>query len=224
MSGLPIRAVLAIALGALLLVPSNILARTSSTPEPPRIPKSFSAQGRYLVPDLGIDVPFRYFGSDGNSQMIAGGRNHPIWFTNLIYGAPGEAKRLYTVTYRWPGVVQAVPCSPIPGDFSGRTLNAWFARASFVGQEVVRAGKRRRLVNHWRVAGTSPALPPGNFTRLPLALADIYVDRRNPAKIWKVLHFGVQNLYDPQLDEWFELTTFTHRPAKVTLPRGCPGR
>ncbi len=107
---------LGIALGALLLAPSA-LARASATPEPPRIPKNFSAQGRYL----GIDVPFRYFGSNGNSQMVAGGRNHPIWFTNLIYGEPGKAK----------------------------------------------------------------------------------------------------SLYDPNLDEWFELSTFTNRPQKVTLPSGC---
>ncbi len=204
---------------ALILAPGALAARASS-PEPPRIPKSFTAKGRYLVPDLGINVPFRYFGSRGNSKMVAGGRNHPIWFMNAIHGRPGEPKQLYTVTFRWPGVVQAVPCGAIPGSFSRRTMNAWLARASFVGRETI-GGRKRRRVNHWRVTGTFPALPPGNFVRLPIALADIYVDRRNPAKIRKVLHFGVQNLYDPSLDEWFRLDRFKLRPRRVTLPRSC---
>lgn len=209
---------LAVLLGALILVPGA----SAAPPEPPRIPEDFTATGRYLVPDLGIDVPFRWEGGDGNSRMVAGGRDHPIWFENLVHGAPGEPKRLYTVTHRWPGVVQAVPCGAIPGDFDRGTLNAWFERASFVGREVLVKGKRRRHVNHWRVTGVFPALPPGNFLRLPIAMADIYVDRSDPAKIWKVLHFGVQNLYDPELDEWFELDRFSRRPAKVSLPSGCP--
>lgn len=207
-------------LGVGAFAPAGLARPGSSTPEPPRIPKNFSAKGRYLVPDLGINVPFKYRGSKGNSKMVAGGRNHPIWFMNLIYGEPGRSKRLYTVTYRWPGVVQAVPCGAIPGNFNRRSLNAWLARSSFVGREVL-AGKPRRYVNHWRVTGVMPALPPGNFVRLPVTLGDIYVDRKNPAKIWKVLHFGVQNLYDPELDEWFKLNRFSHRPGKVTLPKGC---
>ncbi len=206
--------------GAARLDRARSPARARPAPRPPRIPRSFTAKGRYLVPDLSIDVPFKYHGSDGNSKMVAGGPAHPIWFVNLIYGEPGEAKRLYTVTHRWPGVVQAVPCGPIPGDFSRRTLNAWLARSSFVGREVLR-GERRRRVNHWRVTGVLPALPPGNLVRVPLALADIYVDTGNRATIRKVLHFGVQNLYDPELDEWFELHRFSHRPTKVTLPSAC---
>lgn len=207
-------------LGVGAFAPAGLARPGSSTPEPPRIPKNFSAKGRYLVPDLGINVPFKYRGSKGNSKMVAGGRNHPIWFMNLIYGEPGRSKRLYTVTYRWPGVVQAVPCGAIPGNFNRRALNAWLARSSFVGREVL-AGKPKRYVNHWRVTGVLPALPPGNFVRLPVTLGDIYVDRKNPAKIWKVLHFGVQNLYDPELDEWFKLNRFSHHPGKVTLPKGC---
>src|SRR5690606_38083171 len=123
-------------------------------------------------------------------------------------------------THRWPGVVQAVPCGAIPGTFDRRTLNAWLARSRFVGSEILE-GRQRRRVYHWRVTGTLPALPPGNHARQPVALGHIYVDRRNPAMIWKVLHFGVQNLYDPELDEWFELDRFSQRPATVTLPRGC---
>ena len=46
-----------------------------------------------------MNVPFTWRGSGGNSQMIAGGENYPIYFTNLIFG-----NSLYTITYRWPGV------------------------------------------------------------------------------------------------------------------------
>jgi hypothetical protein len=205
---------------AAALAPGS-LARSPAHPKPPRIPRDFDAKGRYFVPDLGIEVPFTYRGSKGNSKMVAGGRDYPIWFMNIIYGKPGKAKRLYTVTYRWPGVVQNVPCSAIPGNFSRKTLNSWLARSSFVGREIL-LGHPRRHVNHWRVTGTLPALPPGNFIRLPIALGDIYVDQKNPTTWWKVLHFGVQNLYDPEMDEWFELNTFKHRPGKVTLPKGCP--
>lgn len=198
---------------------SAATAKPQSTPQPPRIPRDFDAKGRYLVPDLGINVPFTYRGSNGNLKMTAGGRNQPIWFMNIVYGKPGKQKKLYTVTYRWPGVTQNVPCGAI-GDFSRQSLNAWLARASFVGREILQ-GTPNRYVNHWRVTATFPALPPGNFLRLPIALGDIYVDQRNPATWRQVLHFGFQNLFDPEFDEWFELDTFKHRPGKVTLPKGC---
>ncbi|MGH3491375.1 MAG: hypothetical protein ACRDP8_26075 [Actinopolymorphaceae bacterium] len=58
------------------------------------------APGRSIVRDLGIDVPFTWQGRDGDSQMVAGGPDHPIWFTNLIYH-----NTLYTLTY-----------SPLPGN------------------------------------------------------------------------------------------------------------
>jgi len=198
----------------------GLAASSPSVPQPPRIPKDFDAEGRYLVPDLGINVPFSFRGSNGNLKMTAGGRNQPIWFMNIIYGKPGVRKQLYTVTYRWPGVTQNVPCGAV-GNVSRQSLNAWLARSSFVGREVLE-GSPDRYVNHWRAAGVLPALPPGNFLRLPITLGDIYTDRSNPATWWKVLHFGFQNVYDPELDEWFELDTFRHRPGKVTLPNGCP--
>ena len=207
-------------LAACALAPGATARSASPAPEPPRLPKNFDASGRYLVPDLGINVPFTFRGSNGNIKMVAGGRDDPIWFMNVIYGRPGRAKQLYTVTYRWPGVVQNVPCGAIPGAFSRQTLNSWLARSSFVGKEILQDNPRRS-VNHWRITAVFPALPPGNFVRLPIALGDIYVDRKNPATWWKVLHFGFQNLYDPEFDEWFELDTFRHRPGKVTLPKGC---
>jgi hypothetical protein len=37
-----------------------------------------------------------------------------------------------------------------------------------------------------------------------------------------VLHFGFQNLYDPNLDEWINMHTFKHGAGEVTLPPACP--
>ncbi|WP_275520333.1 hypothetical protein [Streptomyces qinglanensis] len=36
-----------------------------------------------------------------------------------------------------------------------------------------------------------------------------------------MLQFGVQNLHDPELDEWLVMNTFAHRPGEVELPRRC---
>jgi sugar lactone lactonase YvrE len=195
-------------------------ASASSKPSPPRLPKDFDGKGRYLVPDMGIDVPFSFRGSNGNVKMVAGGKHDPIWFMNIIYGKPGKAKHLYTVTYRWPGLVSRDPCSAIPGTFGRTTLNGLLARSSYVGKEILQ-GSPDRYVNHWRMTAVFPPLPPGKFIRLPIALADVYVDQGSPTTFRKVLHFGFQNLYDPELDEWFEMDTFRHKPGKVTLPKGC---
>jgi hypothetical protein len=211
--------VIALVCGASAFTPGVVTGKSSSNPRPPYLPENFSAKGRYLVPDLGIDVPFAFRGSNDNVTMIAGGQDYPIWFMNIIYGKPGQAKKLYTVTYRWPGVVQNVPCGAI-GNIGRGSLNRWLARSSFVGREILQGNPNRR-VNHWRVTATLPALPPGNFLRLPIALGDVYVDQNNRTTWRKVLHFGFQNLYDPEFDEWFELDTFKHKPGKVTLPKGC---
>jgi len=184
-------------------------------PQPrPRLPRDFRGSGRYLVPDLGVNVPFVWRGSGGNSQMIAGGEGYPIYFMNLIFG-----NSLYTITYRWPGVT-IHPCSRIPG-FNLDQLNAIFAGAAYVGPEVLNRN-RPRYVNHFRLASAlPPAAPPGLFPRTPLAEADIYVDERDPTTFWRVLHFGFQNLYDPNLDEWIVMHTFKHTAGAVTLPPTC---
>ena len=57
--------------------------------------------------------------------------------------------------------------------------------------------------------------------RLPLMLGDFYVGAKDPTTFWRVLHFGLQNLYDPQLDEWMVMDTFAHRAGTVTLPAEC---
>jgi hypothetical protein len=183
-------------------------------PQPaPRLPRNFRASGRYLVPDMGVNVPFTWRGSAGNSQMIAGGEGYPIYFMNLIYG-----NSLYTITYRWPGVT-IHPCSRFPG-IGLDQLNQIFATAAYVGPEILNRN-RRRYVNHFRLASAVPPGPPGLFPRIPFAEADIYVDERDPTTIWRVLHFGFQNIYDPNLDEWINMHTFKHSAGAVTLPPTC---
>ncbi|WP_420077896.1 hypothetical protein ACN6AT_00035 [Streptomyces sp. JL4002] len=183
------------------------------TPPVPRLPRDFRGKGKWIVRDLDITVPFTWEGRGGDSQMTAGGPQYPIWFTNLIY-----RDTLYTLTYKWPGLTEH-DCSRIPG-FGLEDLNKAFEGARFVGPETLRRTPERR-VNHWRVGVVVPQLPPGNYPRLPLALGDIYVDEKDPGTFWQVLQFGVQNLYDPELDEWLVMDTFEHRPGTVTLPRRC---
>ncbi|WP_432036532.1 hypothetical protein [Streptomyces cucumeris] len=185
----------------------------TGTPPPPRLPRNFRGTGKWIVRDLGITVPFTWEGRDGESQMTAGGPQYPIWFTNLIY-----RDTLYTLTYKWPGVTEH-PCSRFPG-FNLERLNEGLAGARFVGREVLQGNPDRR-VNHWRVGVVQPQLPPGAYPRLPLALGDIYVDQRDRGTFWQVLQFGIQNLYDPELDEWAVMDTFERTPGTVTLPPRC---
>src|SRR5437870_1956672 len=56
-----------------------------SVPPPPQLPLNFCWCGRYIVPDLGIEVPFWWVGNNGNMQMIAGSFEYPIYFTNVIF-------------------------------------------------------------------------------------------------------------------------------------------
>jgi len=183
------------------------------TPRPPQLPRDFRGKGKWVVRDLGVTVPFSWQGRNGDSQMTAGGPQYPIWFTNLIYHGT-----LYTLTYKWPGLNEH-PCSKIPG-FDLDQLNQGFRTARFVGRETLQRNPVRH-VNHWRVGVVLPKLPPGKFLRFPLALGDIYVDQHDRSTFWQVLQFGIQNLYDPELDEWLVMDTFQHKPGRVTLPRRC---
>jgi hypothetical protein len=188
-----------------------------ATPRPPVLPANFQGTGRYIVRDLNVDVPFTWQGSNGNSQMIAGGPQYPIWFTNLIY-----RNTLYTLTYKWPNIPlnRNRRCDKIES-FSRQTLNSLLKTSRFVGPEILQ-GVPDRHVDHWRVGVVAGSTRPGKAGRLPIALGDIYVDQKDPGQWWQVLQFGLQNLYDPQLDEWFTMRTFSHRPGTVTLPRTCP--
>ncbi|MFI6763736.1 hypothetical protein ACIBF5_31895 [Micromonospora sp. NPDC050417] len=187
-------------------------------PPPPQLPADFRGTGRYIVRDLGIDVPFSWQGRDGDSQMVAGGPEHPIWFTNLIYH-----DTLYTLTYKWPNIPlnPPRPCSKIPGVFTREILNEKLKTARFVGPEILQ-GKKDRYVDHWRVGVVGGSTTPGEEFRFPIALGDIYVAQGDPSTWTQVLQFGFQNLFDPELDEWFTLTSFSHLPGEVTLPPRCP--
>jgi hypothetical protein len=205
--------------------------QAAKSPRPPRLPRNFSTKGRYIVRDLDVDVPFTWEGSGGDSQMIAGGDQYPIHFTNVIAGG-----FLYTLTYKWPGIARR-PCSRV-GPFTLAELNTFLASSRYVGVETIEDSKPRR-VHHFRagVVWEPPpeVLPPALITpvggspggegeptlRLPLMLGDFYVDAKDPTTFWRVLHFGLQNLYDPQLDEWMVMNTFSHRAGTVTLPDEC---
>lgn len=203
-------------------LPSTTLASVTVaagpvTPRPPVLPANFRGRGRYIVSDLGVNVPFTWQGSNGNSQMIAGGPRYPIWFTNVIY-----RNALYTVTYKWPNI-RLNPrrrCDRV-GFFNRQILNSFLRTARFVGPEILQ-GNPNRYVDHWRVGVVGGSTRPGKEFRFPIALGDIYVDQRDPSQWWQVLQFGFQNIYDPQLDEWFTMATFSHLPGKVTLPSTCP--
>ncbi len=186
-------------------------------PRPPLLPADFQGTGRYIVRDLGIDVPFTWQGRDGDSQMIAGGPQYPIWFTNLIYH-----NTLYTLTYKWPNIplYPPQPCDQL-GFFNRQIFNDKLKTARFVGPEILQ-GDNDRHVDHWRVGVVAGFTQPGAVPRLPLALGDIYVDQEDPSRWWQVLQFGIQNLYDPELDEWFTMDTFSRLPGQVTLPDRCP--
>jgi hypothetical protein len=191
----------------------------TETPPPPRLPRNFRWKGRYLVPDLNVDVPFIWNGNNGDVQMVAGGLKYPIFFTNLIYH-----NHLYTYTYKWPCLQPPFlpplePCKPLL-EITLEELNAFLATAHFVGPEILE-GNPCRYVNHFRINIVLPRSPPGFHLRIPITSADIYVDQADPSKFWKVLHFGLQNLYDPDLDEWIVLTEHEEGPGPIKLPAAC---
>lgn len=195
-------------------------SESPASPQPPRIPTDFTWTGRYLVPDLDLEVPFTWHGNGGDFQMIAGGEDQPIHFTNLIYEG-----QLYTYTYKWPGIPRQ-PCSHV-GPFTLDELNRGFSEASFVGRETLH-GEVDREVHHFRSVGVID-LPPGLIDeisdqvplRLPVMAGDVYVDVDDPSELRQLLHFGLQNLYDPNLDEWIVIEEVDDAPGEVSLPPQC---
>jgi hypothetical protein len=195
-------------------------------PKPPKLSRNFSWKGRYVVPDivdpetgkLGISVPFTWCANNGDVQMIAGGENYPLYFTNFIY-----QNHLYTYTYKWPGL-QPEFLPPLEScasllEFTLDDLNALLATANYVGTLTLKNGQK---VNHFRLPiVTPPPQPSGFYLRLPLILGDFFVDSEDPRKFWQVLHFGIQNLYAPHLDEWIFIDKFKNRPGKIILPPAC---
>lgn len=194
--------------------------KRAATPPPPKIPRNFQWTGRYFVPDLDAEVPFTWNGKNGNFQMIAGNESSAIHFTNLIYNG-----NLYTLTYKWPGVPRN-PCSNV-GPFTLDDLNKGLESSRFVGAETLH-DKKTREVNHFRAGvvyepgpDVIPAIPGVPQVRIPIMSGDLYVDRKDPTKVWKVLQFGLQNLYDKNLDEWIVIDSSKASAGKVTLPDEC---
>lgn len=195
---------------------SSFVPDRSTWPAPPTIPDDFSWSGRYQVPDLGIETQFSWFGADGDFQMIAGEDGEPVHFTNLIVDG-----QLYTLTYAWPGVPRT-PCSHV-GAFTLDELNAGFAEASYVGAETLHR-ESDFLVNHFRSVGVLDLTGEGVDDlplRVPLMAGDIYVDADDSSCIRQLLHFGVQNLYDPNLDEWILIDSTDEEPRTIALPAEC---
>ncbi len=201
-----------------LLVAYASLASATPLPAPPRLPRDFRWKGRYIVRDLGVDVPFSWQGNDGNLQMIAGGdAEDPIHFTNLLYD-----DELYTVTYKWPDTVppDSDRCVCL-GRLTLEKLNACLNTSRYVGPEIL-VDRNISLANHFRISvvfGDSETKPKP--FRVPIMEGDFYVDPGNPSKFLKVLHFGFQNLLDPALDEWILLQEFRYTAGEVTLPAEC---
>jgi hypothetical protein len=212
-----IRILALLALALFVDAPSDAM----EPPLPPRLPRDFQWEGRYVVRDLGVDVPFTWHGKDGNIQMIAGGPTDPIYFTNVLFD-----DRLYTLTYRWPDTVPPPPdpkCVCI-GRLPLDALNACLGASRYVGAEILK-DRRPRHVHHFRVSvvlGESEAKP--NPVRLPIMQGDFYVHWTDSSKFWKVLHYGLQNLLDPALDEWIVMQKFTDTAGEVTLPAECSGK
>lgn len=201
-------------------------------PDPPQLPENFVGWGRYLVPDLDVDVPFSWQARNGDVHMIAGSSDprDPIHFENIIHTDASGSTDLYTVTYKWP---EPIPnpgkCSMIRiGDqhIDLAAVNQFFATSSYAGREQIFDKWRPVRVDHFRatlvIPVSIPELPPYPFIfRFPVLSADLYVDPRDPRIFRQVLHFGLQNLYDEHLDEWFTLTTFQRRPGQVKFPVEC---
>lgn len=225
--------------------------RGGSAPSPPQLPENFNWTGRYIVSDLGVNVPLTWQGRDAYSQMTAGSPKDPIYFTNLIYNS-----RLYTLTYKWPVPIvgELGKCSNV-APYTLADYNAWLKTSRYVGSAIL-GGTSGPYVNQFRasivfdlqkglvppgnvlppVAGTPDMVaPPGGVTsnaagvpglpsipaRFPVLIADFSVDRSDSHKFRQVLHFGLQNLHDPSLDEWIVMQTFSDKPGNVVLPDAC---
>lgn len=77
---------------------------------------------------------------------------------------------------------------------------------------------RRRFARHFRVAVVVPVIPPPNPFPFAIMEGDFFVDRNDSSQVWKLQHFGYQNLLDPALDGWMEINRFSDTPGEVTLP------
>ncbi|UCE63385.1 MAG: hypothetical protein JSU59_11065 [Nitrospirota bacterium] len=190
-------------------------------PPPPQLPENFSWKGRYIVRDLHQEVMFKWNGKDGNTQMIAGEKGDAVHFTNIIYNG-----NLYTLTYKWPLPIPNPGSCTLVGEFTRDMLNKGLKHMSrYVGAEILEEKEGDRHVHHFRAGVVLQIIPNNKLippVRFPLMLGDFYVDRDDPQHWWKLPHFGLQNLFDPQLDEWIVIDEIKKDdPGEVTLPKKC---
>ena len=201
-----------------LLVSCESSSKANGSPPKPQFPENFTWEGRWLVPDLDVDVSFSWHGNNGDLQMIAGGEDERIHFTNLIY-----EDYLYTYTLKWPGVVPPRPdddCICL-GKLPLKVLNECLAKARYVGAEIL-LEEEERYVEHFRISvilGEQKSKP--NALRFPLMEGDFYVDQEDSTKMWKVLHYGYQNALDPALDEWAVMQKLENTPGEIDFPEEC---
>jgi hypothetical protein len=192
---------------------------TSKCIKPPQLRPNFIWHGQYIVSDLfdprtgkkGITVPMSWQGNNGNIQITAGNGDTPIYFTNLIYN-----NQLFTYTYKWPHLqAPFLPplesTCPVLEEFSLGDFNAILATSRFVGPATING----HCTNHFRCSIVFPINPPGFYFRFPFALIDIFSDPHDPTKWYQVLHFGLQNIYDPALDEWIQVREFSFCPGVI---------
>jgi hypothetical protein len=193
-------------------------ATATPPPLPPQLPRDFQWEGRWIVRDLGVDVPFTWQGKDGDTQMIAGSEADPIHFTNLIYEG-----HLYTLTYKWPDTVPPLPANDCVclGRLTVDEFNLCLGSSRYVGAEILQ-DREPRHVNHFRVSVVfGDSEPKPQPVRAPIMQGDFYVDEHDPTEFWKVLHFGFQNLLDPALDEWAVMHRLDDAPGQIALPAEC---
>jgi hypothetical protein len=207
-------------LASALLAGCDASTTASEPPSAPQLPTNFQWEGRWIVRDLGVDVPFTWHGKDGDTQMIAGGAEEAIHFTNLVYDG-----RLYTLTYKWPDTVPPLPSDDCVclGRLTLAELNLCLSSSRFVGAEILQEREPRR-VHHFRVSVVfGDPEPQPTYVRAPIMQGDFYVDENDSSEFWKVLHFGFQNVLDPALDEWAVMHRFEDTAGHVELPAECAG-
>src|SRR5215472_16817209 len=121
--------------------------RAGPAPPAPQLPENFNWSGRYIVSDLGVNVPFTWQGRDGLSQMTAGSSNDPIYFTNVIYQG-----RLYTLTYKGPVPIlgDLGMCSNV-APYTLADYNAWLKTSRYVGSAIL-GGRSGPQVNQFRAS------------------------------------------------------------------------
>jgi hypothetical protein len=180
--------------------------------------------------------------------MTAGGPNDAIWFTNVIYhghlytltkrwkGIPANVLNvchdagaysladynnwLKTSSFVGPEVLEGRP-SRVVNHFRAVIVEEPFAKGA---QEPVLppiGATPNQGPPTSEPSSSTTTTEPGLPLRFPVLEADFYVARTDPQKIVKVLHFGWQNYYDPNMDEWLTVQRFSSKEGKVVLPSEC---